>query len=380
MGVRYRKYFKQCKDIKCNGRLGKYCPDDRPRNAQNRQYRLCGRWAIELFDDNRKWQSLVFKDVRNRADAEKRLALLITDRERGLLNLPSKKKAITLQEYCDQYLESIKDNSTRNTYMARRRAFKALCYYLGKHELDKISPFMVEKYRIDRMKTDNLKPMSINLDIAALSLILNRAVKEGFLSKNPCKGLKPLKVEQARDRILSSDEIAILLDKLKGTDKLMVEIALFTGMRLNEVLLLKWDDIDFNSELITFTQSKTGKTISMPLSKYLANELKSFKTDSNRLFESNRPLSVLVGKYSAYFSKIFKDLGIVNFTYHNLRHTFASLHGSIGTDIVTTQSLLGHSDISQTMRYSHTQLETKRSAIDNITDYILKTKSVISSA
>ena len=83
---------------------------------------------------------------------------------------------------------------------------------------------------------------------------------------------------------------------------------------------------------------------------------------------------VLTTKYSWHFSKLFKSLGIYDFTFHDLRHSFASLQGSVGTDIITTQSLLGHSNVSQTMRYSHSQFESKRNAIDNITNRILESQ------
>ncbi|MGR3219753.1 MAG: tyrosine-type recombinase/integrase, partial [Candidatus Anammoxibacter sp.] len=200
-------------------------------------------------------------------------------------------------------------------------------------------------------------------------------VKEGLISNNPCSGFKPLKVSKSRDRILSGDEINTVLDAPEGKERLMMVVSLFTGMRLNGVLLLKWTDIDFDNRLITFTQSKTGKVITTPLSEYLSAELIKFRCDpvGDRVFESNKPITVLVLLASKRFSKLFKSLGIENFTFHNLRHTFASLHCSVGTDIITTQNLLGHSDVSQTMRYSHSQFESKRNAIDNITDRILGT-------
>lgn len=181
---RYRKYVSICKDINCNGKHGKHCPSDRPRSAQNGQYRKCGQWVVELFDETRKWQSLVFKDVRSKTDAKKRLAILIADRERGKLNLSVRKTIPLLKEYCGKYLERIA-NGKENTILYKRRAAKALVEGMGNYRLNRITPFIVEKYRIDKQKTC-LKPSSINCDIAVLSHIMNQAVREGFIVKNPC--------------------------------------------------------------------------------------------------------------------------------------------------------------------------------------------------
>lgn len=374
MAVRYRKYFNQCKEIRCNGRQSKHCPSDRPRNAQNNQYRKCGQWVVELFDETKKWQSLVFKDVRSKADADKRFAVMIADRERGKLNLSVRKTSPLLEEYCDKYLHSIANNTKENTLLHKKRAIKALIEGMGNYRLNRITPFIIEKYRVDRQKT-GLKPQSINTDVFVLSHIMSQALKEGLISKNPCSEVKRLKVTGKRDRILSDSEIDLILNKLEGKDRLMVLVSLFTGMRLNEVLGLTWNDIDFENRIISIVQSKTGKLVKIPLSNFIAGELWAYKTTDGRVFDAAEVNKRLVVRYSNHFSRLFKNLGIQGFTFHNLRHSFASLQCGIGTDIVTTQSLLGHSDITQTMRYSHSQVEAKRIAIDNVEKYILESST-----
>lgn len=81
MAVRYRKYFKECKPIQCTGRRSKQCPETPKRSSGD--YKACGVWCIDFFDDNKQWRSLTFRDIRNKSDAEKRLTLFISDRERG---------------------------------------------------------------------------------------------------------------------------------------------------------------------------------------------------------------------------------------------------------------------------------------------------------
>ena len=266
MGVRYRKYHSQCKPIPCNGRTNKrYCPGDRPKRSTG-EFKDCGVWCLEFFDDSKIWQSLTFKDVKCRADAEKRLAMFISDRERGKLNLPKRKVIPTLAEYSRTYLELHK-NAKENTRIMKKSITTALVRYLGDYPLDKITPFIIEKYRLERKEKNGIK-----------------------------------------DRVLTTEEIALLFDKLQGKDRLMVLVGLFTGMRLSEVLGMQWDNVDFGKGLITFTQGKTGKFITLPLSSYLAEELQRHKVgcDSYHLFDDRKVNHHLVADYSEYFSKLLR--------------------------------------------------------------------------
>jgi integrase len=129
----------------------------------------------------------------------------------------------------------------------------------------------------------------------------------------------------------------------------MILVSIFTGMRLGEVVRLQWHDIDFGKGLITFTQSKAGKLITVPLSSYLAEELQEYKVGFNgdRLFEVREIKRKIVTDYSEHFSKLFKDLGIYNFTFHDLRHSFSSLlQSELGIGAVVVQGMTGHSTLS----------------------------------
>ena len=256
MAVRFRRYFKQCKGkrsegdrygkvivkgVECDGKRSRLCPEGVPSP--------CGRWLIEFFDDHKQWVSLSFKDVRSKKDAERRLSMFIADRERGKLSLPKKKVTPTLSAYGQIYLDFCK-NDKENTYLLKLRMVTTLTRHLGEYPLDKITPFIIEKYRINRKEKDGVKDSSINIDIAILSHIYSVAIKAGIVEKNPCKDVKRLKVTQTKDRVLSQSEIALLLDKLQGKDRLMVLVGLFTGLRLGGVLSLSLNDIDFTRKII----------------------------------------------------------------------------------------------------------------------------------
>ena len=249
----------------------------------------------------------------------------------------------------------------------------ALTRYLGEYPLDKISPFIIEKYRVDRREKDKVKDSSINVDIAILSHIYSTVIKAGIMGKNPCREVKRLKITQTKDRVLNSNEIALLLDKLQGKDRLMVLVGLFTGLRLGGVLGLSWHDIDFNNGVVT-SSHKTGKLVTIPISDYLSKELLGWKESNSgdRVFESRPITKDVVIEYSKYFSNLFKSLGIQDFTFHNLRHTFASLlQGELNIGAVVVQGMTGHSSLSMLQKYTHTGLDNKKQAIQALTDHVL---------
>ncbi len=86
----------------------------------------------------------------------------------------------TLAEYAKSYLDLYK-GAKENTLAMKRRAVGVLVRYLGEHPLDKITPFIIEKYRIQRKEQDEVKDSSINVDFAILSQIFASAVNEDII-------------------------------------------------------------------------------------------------------------------------------------------------------------------------------------------------------
>ncbi len=382
MAVRFRKYFKQCKGkrqagdrygkvvggIDCEGRRGRHCPEGIPQP--------CGKWLLEFFDDKGRWVSLSFKDIQNRKDAEKRLSLFIADKERGKLNLPKRKIIPTLSEYGQTYLDLCR-NDKENTYTLKLCMVTTLTRHIGTYLIDKITPFIIEKYRMERREKDGVKDSSINIDVAILSHIFTTAIKAGIVEKNPCKDVRRLKVTQVKDRVLNQSEIAILMDRLKDKDRLMVLVGLFTGLRLGGVLSLSWNDIDFNNGIIS-SNHKTSKLVNIPMSGYLRDELEGYRRHStgDTVFESREITRDVVIEYSKHFSALFKRLNIQGVTFHTLRHTFSSiLQGELGIGAVTVQGMTGHSSLSMLQKYSHTGLDNKRHAIEALTAHVLNSSA-----
>jgi integrase len=179
-----------------------------------------------------------------------------------------------------------------------------------------------------------------------------------------------LKENNHRLRFLTDSEIEALLracDDLKTyTPHLrpIVETALLTGMRRNELLSLKWEQI--RNGFIYLTETKSGKARQIPINDRLAevfrevrrgNQLKSpyvfCGQDGKRFFEVKRS-----------FASACRKAGIEAFRFHDLRHSFASQLVMRGASLKAVQELLGHASMAMTMRYSHLSQEHLKDSVN----------------
>jgi integrase len=126
-----------------------------------------------------------------------------------------------------------------------------------------------------------------------------------------------------------------------------------TGMRKNELLGLRWKDIDFSRDFIRVEHSKNGEARNVPMSEFLKQTLlplKAGRAQNDAVFtrEEKRILCL-----KEAFKAAREKAGISDFRFHDLRHTAASLLAGGGCDIITLQNILGHKSLSMIQRYAH---------------------------
>lgn len=387
MGVRYRKYFKQCKGkrnpgdrygkviqegIDCEGKRSKHCPPGVPKDKP------CGGWSIEFRDQHGTWKSII------KPSFTKTLALeayneIVRNIDRGLFDLPilQEAKKVTIEEYSKKYLEHIKGSVPENTYVSRHTAVRAITKHLGSFEVSKINIVLIQRFCTDVMQKDEVKASTVNQYCSVLRLILDMAVQERIITTNPMQEFKRLKVDETNKRILTNEEIKSILDESilpVGWERMAILIGMFTGLRLMDVITLKWSDIDFNNSMLTIIQQKTGRVTTLPLSSYLVGELRKYKESigvGDCLFYGEGVNHYTHSKYSNHFIRLFKQLGIRNFSFHNLRHTNASKVVEIVQDVSIASRMLGHANLNTTMGYLHRDMESKRNAVEKFTNHVL---------
>ncbi len=198
----------------------------------------------------------------------------------------------------------------------------------------------------------NRSDARVNREMAVLKHMLNKAVEWEMLEVSPFKRGKSLMFREnnCRLRFLSDEEIEALLDTCAPYRRSIVETALLTGMRLGEILNLKWEQI-INGK-IYLQNTKSNKPSQIPISNRLAQVFKELRRKNQLRFPHvfcgprGEPYKDIRGG----FNSACRKAGITNFRFHDLRHTFASHLVMRGMTLKAVMELLGHSDIKMTMR------------------------------
>jgi integrase len=274
--------------------------------------------------------------------------------------------------YCrETYLPHLKGHA--KTYDNIRYKVEVLCRHFALKRLKDITQLAVEGYKRARLTGNSQlgrprKPVTVKAEINTLSAILNYAVENGQLGTNPCRRVRFPKgsLESRRERILSDDEEARLLPLLRGEVAAAVRIALVTGMRRHEIILRRAGDFDPAARSVTFTR-KGGKRKTLPLSDEAWGEFERliFAAGPDGYLFGNRRGNNFTSKGSVFKNALAKAK-IADFTFHDLRHTFASRLAASGCDPFVIRDYLGHSSVSMTDRYVSTRAEDLRAAVNNL--------------
>src|SRR6266566_2769797 len=254
-------------------------------------------------------------------------------------------------------LKSIR--TERNRVLAWAREF-------GNRPLGQITREEIEAWRRERMTTS--RPATINRDLSRLRRMFSLAVEWGLLEESPMKSMKFLRENNARTRYLSLEECQRLIASCIAPHiRAIVTVALHTGMRLGEMLNLRWQDLDFSSGFILVRDSKNGQARQVGIDSMISTLLRSWPrlSDQDIVFTS-----VLTGgrivDIRAGFLNACKRAGITGLHFHDLRHTFASQFVMSGGSLYTCQRVLGHKAINMTQRYAHLSPTYKIKAIDRM--------------
>jgi integrase len=149
--------------------------------------------------------------------------------------------------------------------------------------------------------------------------------------------------------------------------KPMVLLSLNTGLRRGELFDLAWRNIDFKTRVLTVvgTSAKSGRTRHIPLNDESHETLRGWKAQADATdglvfpSESGEPFD----NVNKSWAGVLREAKITNFRWHDMRHHFASRLAMAGVDLNTIRELLGHSELTMTLRYAHLAPEHKAEAV-----------------
>ena len=257
-----------------------------------------------------------------------------------------------------------------------------------------------------KLLDNGVTPTTIRQINTNLKTCLNEAERQGYIQKNWCKLVTlPKKEDNKEVKVLTKQEQEKFLEAIKGHElELLYIVVLGTGLRIGEILGLKWPDIDFkNNELhvnrslqkaaiyendkivryeVQETTPKTKNSLrTIPVPQNIIKKLRTHKKEQNELIlllqeEYDNKNYVFCNKLGKpiedkrpgrNLKTILTSIGIEPIKFHALRHTYATRLFEAGIPPKTVQHLMGHSDIETTMNiYTHVMKEQKLEAVDKI--------------
>ncbi len=211
-------------------------------------------------------------------------------------------------------------------------------------------------------RKDCVSASSINRELNVLRKVFSLALDNDLIDKNPCRKLANLRIKNPPERYLSKEEEIQLLKQCNPIMRLIVQAAIYSGLRKNELLSLKWGDINLGEKYLIARETKNNTVREVPLCEPIIKILKSIPRIGEYVFTNPRTRCAYKDVYSNFSRAVIKSR-IPHITFHQLRHTTASRLNELGVDIVTIQEILGHANINTTRKYTHNSRESKINAM-----------------
>ncbi len=356
-------------------------------------------------------------------DAEKRLAELIAQVENGgMVN----KSQMTVADFLEYWMKNFcKPRLAVSTYVCYDNIVRNhLIPGLGAYKLVKLTPAAIQKYYVDALEggrkltnqTDTdpaLSTTSVLNHHRVLHAALEKAVECGYLMRNPADAVEPPRKAKKEVSVLTPEQINQMLEEMRDSRIYpVVYLAVYTGMRLGEILGLKWDDIDFNRKIIyvrrAVRQPTTGEKAEMREDPFgtMGVFKESTKTNRSRVVDIGDEVAKFLGEWRAEqkerreragkfwvdnnlvfdrgdgqpwnpatvsnaFRGWAKRKGLDGFRFHGLRHTHASLLLMRGIPPKVVAERLGHATITLTVdTYGHLMPGFQKGAAATISDVL----------
>ncbi|MDU2111885.1 MAG: site-specific integrase, partial [Clostridiales bacterium] len=304
----------------------------------------------------------------------------------------SKKKYNTYREYESIYRLYIKDSS------------------LSKVKISDLKPMHLNKYYNDLL-THGIKDSKIVTINARIKTCLNEAERQDLILKNYAKNITlPVKKEINTKQFKAltredQDKLIKYLDTKDDPRALAIQFDLGTGLRIGELLGLKWEDIDVIENRVNvihnlqYEKDENGRIIhvlqttknensirSVPIPEELVKKLKIHKikqyeiklklgekyNDEGFVFVNNLGNLYHRTSFRDYLNKALKDLNINHIKVHGLRHSYATRLFEANVPPKTIQILLGHADITTTLNiYTHVDEKQKELAVEKLNNLFM---------
>lgn len=265
---------------------------------------------------------------------------------------------ITFDDAAVLYITEFLPSKSLATVASYQQSLRVLTAEFSGQYLDQIDRRAIAAFEAKQAK--RISASKLKHYRAALSGVFKIARRHELTDKNPCRDLDAIKVDNARYRYLKPAEWKALRAALPEPHRSICDMSVLRGMRCGEVLNLQWQHIDFARDEISLYRTKNGLPRVLPLEDARDTLARLGPRPSGLIFQTPRGLSLSVTEVTRKVNAVARAIGIDDFTFHDLRHTFASWYVQDGGDLYRLQLLLGHKTPAMTQRYAHLSVEHLR--------------------
>jgi len=347
----------------------------RQRSWKDKKGRMQSSWQVHVCfpkPDGQVREIRRASPVNTRRGAEEYERQLRTRLLDGSFERPDKApEVVTVAQFSDRFLEWSEVNNKPSTVYAKRIVVRQhLLPIFGTFQLDAVRFAAIEAYKAKKLR-EKFSAKSINNHLAVLGKLLNLAAEMGEVEHVP--RVKGLRVEKTGFNFLDFEEAERFLDVAETEWSVLLLVALRTGLRVGELLALKWEDVDLKVGRLVVRRTlwngqegspKSGRAREVPLGDEVLRALQGHRHLRARVFchEDGSPFTH--SELKDIVPRTCRRAGLAKrLTMHDLRHTFASHLTMRGVTPVAVKELLGHADLTTTMRYAHLAPSITRDAV-----------------
>ncbi len=292
-----------------------------------------------------------------------------------------------LNIWLDLYVKSTVKERTFERY--NQITQKQLIPLLGEYELSELSAVVLQKFVAQLSMVKGLSANTVNCIITVMQNSLKTAVIVGAVDKQYAGNIQRPKPAEKEVTCFSLEEQKKIEKYIAESNKPKLQgiaFGFYTGLRLGELLALKWTDIDFDKGLLYVNKSCHDKYINgkcvkiietpktthsrrvIPIPKQLMPMLKSLHKQSHSVYVvAENENGIGNRSYQRSFELLLKKLNIPHKGFHSIRHTFATRAIECGMDVKTLSEILGHKNPTVTLtRYAHSLLEHKTEMMNKL--------------
>ncbi len=273
-------------------------------------------------------------------------------------DLHPKKKEIVFEDFLIEYFLPFAENThTEENFKRDVFVCKVALELFKAKNLRDICSTDIEQYKARRQKDPiaegkTRKPATIVRELAVISSIFSLAVKNDFVDFNPCSRVKKPKFSNLQNTVLSLEDEEKFLESFESEwSKDICIMVLNTGLRKNDVLGLKKDEIDRRTNCIILIQGKTQRTVTIPMNETVKKLIESrWNNESDLIFPS--PVTGKVGvDCKTAIDGACERAKISRVTLRDLRRTFGTRLDELNYSSSVKAKLLGHGDLRSVHRY-----------------------------